>query len=245
MTNRHILAVSFAIFIGIGVLTAALGPSLDDLAEQTGSDLAALGAIFTASFGGTMIAQISSGPLYDRVGQRPLMLAGALVGALGTLGIVLSHALWLTLTSSVFFGIGFGALDVSTNILIAQAFATRSVPVLNLLHTFFGVGSVIGPAIASGSPAVGYRAAVAVGRSIVLIPVPAIRMTAGPAQSRKMTPCREIQLPGPCCGRWAQCSWCMSASRPGWARGSRPMPSARPHFRRRRRRCSRRHTGSR
>lgn len=188
MTNRHILAVSFLIFIGIGVLSAALGPSLDDLAEQTGSDLAALGAIFTASFGGTMIAQISSGPLYDRVGQRPLMLAGVLVGALGTLGIVLSHSLWLTLTSSVFFGIGFGALDVSTNILIAQTFAARSVPVLNLLHTFFGVGSVIGPAIASGSLKLWDTALPSLwaGIVIVLIPVPGIlRMTAGPAQSQE------------------------------------------------------------
>jgi fucose permease len=53
------------------------------------------------------------------------------------------------IAGSSVFGLGFGALDVSTNLLIAQRFADHSVSVLNLLHVFFGIGAVIGPAVAS------------------------------------------------------------------------------------------------
>ena len=108
MTDRQILVMAFVILLAMGVLSAAFGPALDDLAEQTGSTLDMLGAIFTASFGGTMLAQASTGPINDRIGQRPVMLAGVVLGAVGTLGIVLSQTLWLTLASATVFGLGFG-----------------------------------------------------------------------------------------------------------------------------------------
>jgi FHS family glucose/mannose:H+ symporter-like MFS transporter len=191
MEHKQILALSFVIFIGIGLLGASLGPALPDLAEQTGSTLAALGAIFTASFGGTMIAQVSAGPLNDRLGQRPVLLAGITLGVLGALGILVSHALWLTLAAAVVFGMGFGALDVSLNILIAEVFASRSVPVLNLLHVFFGVGAVAGPAIASGTLKLWDTALppIWVGIVMIMIPIPAIlRRAPGPARAMDDTP---------------------------------------------------------
>jgi FHS family glucose/mannose:H+ symporter-like MFS transporter len=191
MTDKQILALSFVIFIGIGLLGSSLGPALPDLAEQTGSTLAALGAIFTASFGGTMIAQVSAGPLNDRLGQRPVLLAGIMLGVMGALGILLSHALWLTLAASAIFGMGFGALDVSLNILIAEVFAARSVPVLNLLHVFFGVGSVAGPAIASGTLKLWDTALppIGVGVVMVMLTIPAIlRLAPGPLRAKDDTP---------------------------------------------------------
>jgi fucose permease len=194
MTNRGTLAVSFIVFVAMGMLGAAFGPALPDLADRAGSTLAALGALFTASFGGTMVAQMLSGPLNDRLGQRPVLLAGLGVAALGTLGIVVSHSLWLTLGSGVIFGLGFGALDVSTNVLIAQTFAHRSVPVLNLLHVFYGVGSVIGPAAVS----VGLRLwdsslpALGMGIALLAVPVPfVLRMAPGPVPAQAVTPAHD------------------------------------------------------
>jgi fucose permease len=187
MTNRQILTFSFIIFISMGMLSAALGPSLDDLAKQTGSSLDMLGAIFTASFLGTMLTQATVGPVNDRVGQRPLLLAGITLIVAGMISILLSHTLWLTLISSAVFGMGFGALDVSTNVLIAEVFAARSVPVLNLLHVFFGVGSVIGPALASGALKLWDSAlpALVVGIVVALIPVAwMVRLAGGPVHAK-------------------------------------------------------------
>lgn len=190
MTNRGTLAVSFLVFVAMGTLGAALGPALPDLADRAGSTLAALGALFTATFGGTMLAQMLSGPLNDRLGQRPVLLTGLGLAALGTLGIVLSRSLWLTLGSGVVFGMGFGALDVSTNVLIAQTFADRSVPVLNLLHVFYGVGSVLGPAAVSAGLRLWDSSLPALGLGIALlaIPVPLVlRLAPGPLSARLAT----------------------------------------------------------
>jgi len=179
--------MTFVMLFAMGVLTAAVGPALDDLAEQTGSTLDMVGAIFSATFGGTMIAQASSGPLNDRFGQRPVMLAGVVLGALGTLGIVLSQNLGLMLASGVIFGLGFGALDVSSNVLIAEVFAARSVPVLNLMHVFYGVGSVVGPAIASVTISLWDTALTSlwIGIAVVLLPLAwIVRLSAGPVRAK-------------------------------------------------------------
>jgi FHS family Na+ dependent glucose MFS transporter 1 len=187
MSNRQILTFSFLIFMSMGMLSATLGPALDDLARQTGTNLDVLGAIFTASFLGTMLAQAAVGPINDRIGQRKVLLAGIVLIVTGMSGILLSHTFGLTLAFSSVFGMGFGALDVSTNVLIAEVFAARSVPVLNLLHVFFGVGSVIGPAIASGTLRLWDSAlpALVVGMVVAVIPVAwVVRLATGPVHAQ-------------------------------------------------------------
>lgn len=176
MSPRKLMVMAFALFIAIGWLGGALGPALPDLADQTGRDLAALGGLVTAAFVGTMAAQIVAGPLNDRLGQRPVILVGATLLGLGTLGILFSRNLAATLAIGFMYGFGFGAVDISTNLLIAHRFAQRSVPMLNLLHTFYGVGSVVSPAVAGLTLALWDSALPAFGLGFVaiLIPLPLV-----------------------------------------------------------------------
>jgi len=168
--------MSFVIFIAIGLLSAALGPALPDLADRAGRDLATLGSLVTMVWSGTLVAQLVAGALNDRWGQRPVLLAACTLATLGSLGILTLPNLWLLLAAGLIFGLGFGGLDIGTNLFIAQRFAHRSVPMLNLLHTFYGVGSIVGPAIAgltlrlwdTALPALG------VGVLIVVAPLPLI-----------------------------------------------------------------------
>lgn len=142
------MAASCMSFFALGVLTAALGPALPDLAANASSSLTTIGAVFTALFLGGFITQLIAGPLNDRLGQRPVLLTGIVLLAAGICGIAVSHSLPLTLACALVAGLGHGAVDVSTNVLIAQVFAARSTSALNLLNVFFGVGAVAGPAIA-------------------------------------------------------------------------------------------------
>jgi MFS transporter, FHS family, glucose/mannose:H+ symporter len=184
MKQRAILVMAFAIFIGMGWLAAAIGPALPDLAKRTGVDLAAVGAIFSAVFTGSMIGQSVSGPLNDRLGQRPVLIGGTGIGVIGMLGVVLSSNLVALLACGAVYGLGFGALDVTTNVLIARTFAGKSVPALNLLHVFYGVGSAVGPAVVglslrlanTGMPGLW------IGAVVMLTPMlMAVRLTPGPA----------------------------------------------------------------
>ncbi len=56
MSTRAALTMSFVIFIAIGLLSAALGPALPDLADRAGRDLATLGSLVTMVWSGTLVA---------------------------------------------------------------------------------------------------------------------------------------------------------------------------------------------
>jgi fucose permease len=135
-------------FLALGVAISAIGPALPELAARTGSSLEALGGVFSALFLGALVAQLASGPLSDRLDQRLVLLAGMALFALGTAGYLLSRALPLTLACAALAGLGQGALVIGSNLLVARVFADRSTAALNLLNVFFGIGDVVGPALA-------------------------------------------------------------------------------------------------
>lgn len=145
---RLTLSVASVLFFALGLITAAIGPALPELAERTGGSLATLGGLFTALFLGALASMAVAGPLMDRFGQGPVLLAGALLLAVGTAGVAVTQSVWLVLGMGVFAGLGHGAVDIGGNVLIARVFAGRSVAALNLLNLFFGVGAIGGPAIA-------------------------------------------------------------------------------------------------
>src|SRR5689334_9183665 len=95
MSARGTMAASCASFFALGVITAALGPALPELAAGAGSSLAAVGSVITALFLGALIALSVAGPLNDRLGQRPVLLAGVALLALGTFGV--ASSVWLPL----------------------------------------------------------------------------------------------------------------------------------------------------
>jgi fucose permease len=148
LSARGTMAASCMSFFALGVITAALGTALPDLAANASSSLATIGAIFTALFLGGFITQLIAGPLNDRLGQRPVLLAGIGLLAAGICGIAVSRAMPLTLACALVAGLGYGAVAVSTSVLITQVFAARSASALNLINVFFGIGAVAGPAIA-------------------------------------------------------------------------------------------------
>ena len=149
MSRKAALAVACIILFTLGIFAAAIGPALDELAGNTGTSLARVGALFTVSFAGALTSQIVSGPLIDRLGQRPVMIAAILIVVPSYIGITLSTSLPVLLFFGFVSGLGFAALDVSCSVLVAQLFAGQeSLSALNWLHLFFGVGAVIGPALA-------------------------------------------------------------------------------------------------
>lgn len=149
LSPRGTMVASCLNFVALGGITATIGPALPDLAANTGSGLAAVGGVITALFVGSLFSLLIAGPLNDRIGQRPVLLVGVALLALGTFGIAASHWLPLMLLCALVAGLGHGAIDVSTNVLVAEVFAARSAAALNLLNVFFGLGAVAGPALAS------------------------------------------------------------------------------------------------
>jgi fucose permease len=142
------LVLACACFLGLGILTAGIGPALSELAENTASPLSAAGGIFTGLFFGSLAAQFLIGRLLDRLGPRWLLLGGLLVTGSGMIFVSTSQSLSLMLAFAVLTGLGHGTLNLATNVSISNLFPQKRASALNLINLFYGIGAFIAPAVA-------------------------------------------------------------------------------------------------
>lgn len=97
--RRSVLVVASLGFFAAGFAQATIGPALPDLARSTGTALAALGSVFTAIYGGGLLGQLATGAIVDRIGHRPVLVAGPVLGAVGMAGIALAPSLPVVLVA--------------------------------------------------------------------------------------------------------------------------------------------------
>jgi fucose permease len=132
-------------FLILGWGGGALGPALPWLAGHWGVRLDEAGALFTMNFLGACGTVALSGVLLDRVGRKPLLVAGALLLMMGLLGVGLAPSLPVALASALLLGLGFGCLDVTLNVFVADLYPGARDAALNLMNTAFGAGALVGP----------------------------------------------------------------------------------------------------
>jgi fucose permease len=158
-------------FLSAGMILSGLGPSLPYLAERVDREIAALGGMFSALSLGVVVVQAVIGRLGARFGLRAVLAGGMALLAAGALAISLGPNLPALLAGAFVTGIGFGVVLAAGNSLVARLFAGRSAAALNGVNVFFGVGSLLGPAIAGiglrliGTP----QATLWVGASLLLL----------------------------------------------------------------------------
>lgn len=140
-------ACYFAAFIGLGLITSSLGPTLPGLAAHTAADLAAVSVLFPVRSLGYLAGTLLGGRAYDRFAGHPV-LAGVLVTMAAAMAMA-PVATWLVALALVLglVGVTEGMLDVGGNAMLVWEFRTRSGPFLNALHAFYGVGALLAPIV--------------------------------------------------------------------------------------------------
>ena len=100
---------------------------------------------------GDVIAMMPAGRLSDRVGRRPLIIAGMTILALATLALALTSNVWFAFASTLVGGIGTGMVSPSQQAVLADVMygRGRGGPVLVTYQMSQDLGTVIGP-IAGG-----------------------------------------------------------------------------------------------
>jgi MFS transporter, FHS family, L-fucose permease len=186
---RRTLALVCGVFLAVGVSLASIGPALPRLAANVGHNVAALGGLFTAVSAGVVLAQFAAGPASDRFGQRLVLAIGMVLMGCGVLGESLARSLGVLLGCGLLVGIGFGGVLAAGNVLIARLFPLRSAAALNGANVFFGVGSMLGPAVAGvASARLGLpQLALWLGAGLLMLLAPAVNawaIAASPARSR-------------------------------------------------------------
>lgn len=147
--NKMALAAVAACFLLMGVLAASYGPLLEHLSRRFAITLPVAGEVFSAHFAGALVGVLAAMWAMERVEGRLAVWVALGCTALGCAGVALAPS-WPAFLVAVFvIGLGFGALDVGLNQLVAHSKGPRRSAVLNALNGAFGFGAVAGPILIS------------------------------------------------------------------------------------------------
>jgi FHS family glucose/mannose:H+ symporter-like MFS transporter len=148
LTRAALVAIG-AIFFLMGIVGSAYGPLLEQLARRFDVSLAVAGGVLTTHFSGALVGVLVSMRVLQRVSSRTFMLGALSCLGVGCASVALAPS-WLAFLASVFvLGIGWGALDIGCNQLVAHSEGVRRTAILNGLNGTFAVGAVAGPILVS------------------------------------------------------------------------------------------------
>ncbi|MCB8975917.1 MAG: MFS transporter [Ardenticatenaceae bacterium] len=138
----------YLLFISLGFSLGITGPALPSLANQTGSTLGAIGAIFLVGATGGLLGTALSGRLFDRIknGHRVLGLAQLVSATLLAL-IPLAPSLPLLLVIYFINGLPGGIINTGANTLLMWTHGKKAGPYVNGLHFAFGLGAFLAPTV--------------------------------------------------------------------------------------------------
>ncbi|MFO8000668.1 MAG: MFS transporter [Marinilabilia sp.] len=98
---------------------------------------------------GVFVGQFSFGPVVDRLGYKPVMLAGVALVTFGLTGIVFGKVVEIIPFFFFLIGAGGGIANGVTNLLIADLYPGKSSAYMSLLGVFFGIGALGLPLLTS------------------------------------------------------------------------------------------------
>lgn len=144
-----IKGLTYVMFAMFAMTTDSVGLIIPEVIRTFGLSLTAAGAFQYATMGGIALAGLFLGQLADRFGRRPILVAGL------TLFAVASFA-FLAGDSFLFFTVLMGLSGVAIAVFKTAALAligdiststAQHTAIMNTAEGFFGVGSIVGPAI--------------------------------------------------------------------------------------------------
>ena len=157
-----VAATYFGVFVLLGFMLTAIGPSLDELEARSGSTTAAVSLLFAANALGYIAGSLLGGRLYARRRGHLVMSAALLVLALLAVAVPLVRGLGPLLLVFGLVGVPLGLMDVGGNTLLVWLYRADVPPYMNALHLSFAVGAFAGPlvidrfAVATGDPTLAF-----------------------------------------------------------------------------------------
>jgi FHS family glucose/mannose:H+ symporter-like MFS transporter len=139
--------VAYAGMFVFGIVMALLGAVMPVLSRRLSLGLEDVGTLFLVTNGAMLGASLLVGPAMDRFGLKVPLAVGAFLVAGALTGIALASTFTGLLAAVGALGLGGGALNASTNTLVADLHddPKEKASALNLLGVFFGFGALLLP----------------------------------------------------------------------------------------------------
>ena len=172
LTRAALVAIA-AIFFLMGVLASAYGPLLEHLSRRFEVSLSVAGGVLSVHYVGAVGGVLVGMRALQRLPSRTFMLVALTSLGVGCAVVALAPSWSAFLGGVLVLGLGYGALDIGCNQLVAHSEGARRTAVLNALNGTFGVGAVAGPILVStvGRAHIGFFYGGAAALAVLLLPL--------------------------------------------------------------------------
>jgi len=131
-------------------------PSVGLVQTDFGASAAEAASAIAVFLAGFSTAPIAVGPLTDRFGRKPVMLAGLALFTLAAIACALAPSISVLIVARIIQGIGAGAVAILPRAIIRDLFEGREARLqLAAVSIVFSVAPLIGPTIGAGLLAIG------------------------------------------------------------------------------------------
>lgn len=144
---KRLTRVAFSGYFMVGIAAILFAPLLPEIIAEYDLSLTTAGLLFPAMSLGGLFGGLSAGPLVDRFGTKPIVLASVGLSALGFLVTATSPTWLLVLAGFACMGVGQRALGTCLNTLVAKVNPDNSAKYLNYLHGVYGSGALVAPLV--------------------------------------------------------------------------------------------------
>lgn len=141
------MAIAFYAFIAIGIAESGLGVLLPSILDTFNLTPATVTFLFVSQITGYVLAALSSSLISSHVGFASMLLVAAITLTTALVAYALAFV-WLVMVAvGILLGLSIGLIDAGINTYIVGN--RREAKWIGLLHAFYGVGALLGPAIAT------------------------------------------------------------------------------------------------
>jgi fucose permease len=144
-----IKALTFLMFMMFAMTTDSVGLIIPEIIRQFHLSMTAASAFQYATMGGIALAGFFLGFLADRYGRKATIVAGLVIFAIDSYLFVVGKSFGVFLGLLAISGLAIGVFKTGALALIGDisTSTTQHTSIMNVVEGFFGIGSIIGPAL--------------------------------------------------------------------------------------------------
>ena len=140
--SKYLLIIIYLVFISLGLPDSLLGSGWPVMQKVFNVDSSYAGYISMTISAMTIISALFSVYLTSKLTEKWVIIISIALCILGLILFSIAKEYWNLFIFSIPYGLGAGSIDASINNFVAIHYSSR---VMNFLHCFYGVGSMISP----------------------------------------------------------------------------------------------------
>ena len=142
--SKFLVLIIYLIFISLGLPDSLLGAGWPVMQKEFDVDSSYAGYVSMTISAMTIISALFSAPIGSKLKEKWIIIISIGLTIIALMLFSIAQQYWNLFLFSIPYGLGAGSIDASINNFVAIHYSSR---VMNFLHCFYGVGSMISPNI--------------------------------------------------------------------------------------------------